>query len=912
MKLYNKLNDLLHDKGENYIFPFFWQHGEDEAKLREYMQAISDSNIKAVCVESRPHPDFIGPKWWTDMDVILDEAGKLNMKVWILDDKHFPTGYAAGAVENAPAELCHQYLDHNSVAVCGPKPNTRLDVASWAKPQPLPPWFPPQSAPKRVFNDDHLFRVLAVPVLAGDLYGEAIDLTDKANDGILKWDVPKGYWKIEIIYLTRDANGRNDYINFLDKDSCRLLIDTVYEAHYEKYQNLFGNVIAGFFSDEPPIGNTPTYTAGDIIGRHDMPLPWSAAMPQAMESEYGDNWESQLALLWNRGAGKHETAHIRTSYMNAVSKLVSECFSNQIGQWCEAHSVEYIGHMLEDCDMNASLGPSMGHFFRGLSGQHMAGIDNIGGQVMPGGQHTHRMLNPVCDDTAGFYHYMLGRMGASMAAIDPKKQGRCMCENFGAYGWQIGVKTEKYLTDHFLVRGVNRYVPHAFSPKAFPDPDCPPHFYAHGENPQYRAFGHLMAYTNRICSLIDGGNAEAPIALLYHGESQWAGNYESNIAAARILTNNQFSFLLAPADSFSQSYKTTYFDADTNLLSINDNKCSAVVISGCDFITKDIAEFLAKAAKNNFPVVFTNQLPIGISDISKEESDKLINELKSCAVVPTKSLPKTLDAANIQRTVEIKGNYPDLTAYHYHLDNDVFLVLNEDAYEAIDEVITLPVDNKIFSYDPWQNRILDIASESVNNGRKVHLHLAPLEIAVFVCGENLSKIAGNISKTDCNILGMPAGGIASDKNASLKKHVLSGFKAATCTAKEYPSFSDAIDISELNGMQDIYPDFSGYFRYETRLSLPECSAAALIIDDVYETAEVFINGNSAGIITAQPYKFEIGKLIEKGENTIVIETATTLERLAKTTGTDIASMNAPAPLSPTGIVGEVTIHYIEK
>ncbi|MFR6327621.1 MAG: hypothetical protein ACLUOI_01455 [Eisenbergiella sp.] len=55
-----------------------------------------------------------------------------------------------------------------------------------------------------------------------------------------------------------------------------------------------------------------------------------------------------------------------------------------------------------------------------------------------------------------------------------------MCEIFGNYGWAEGAQTMKWLTDFMLVRGINVFVPHAFSPKDFPDPDCPPHFYAHG------------------------------------------------------------------------------------------------------------------------------------------------------------------------------------------------------------------------------------------------------------------------------------------------------------------------------------------------------------------------------------------------------------------------------------------------
>lgn len=40
---------LLKGKGENYIFPFFWQHGEDEETLRKYMKVIYDCGIGAVC-----------------------------------------------------------------------------------------------------------------------------------------------------------------------------------------------------------------------------------------------------------------------------------------------------------------------------------------------------------------------------------------------------------------------------------------------------------------------------------------------------------------------------------------------------------------------------------------------------------------------------------------------------------------------------------------------------------------------------------------------------------------------------------------------------------------------------------------------------------------------------------------------
>lgn len=102
---------------ENHLLPFLWIHGEDEETYRKMITAIYNANIRAFCVEARPHKNFCKEQWWHDLDIILDEAQKRGMKVWILDDKHFPTGYANGKVEEAPLELRRQGLLHKCFPV---------------------------------------------------------------------------------------------------------------------------------------------------------------------------------------------------------------------------------------------------------------------------------------------------------------------------------------------------------------------------------------------------------------------------------------------------------------------------------------------------------------------------------------------------------------------------------------------------------------------------------------------------------------------------------------------------------------------------------------------------------------------------------------------------------------------------
>ena len=68
------INSLLNGQIENHLLPFMWQHGEDEATLRTLVGKIQESGAQALCVESRPHPDFLGASWWRDMDILMDEC----------------------------------------------------------------------------------------------------------------------------------------------------------------------------------------------------------------------------------------------------------------------------------------------------------------------------------------------------------------------------------------------------------------------------------------------------------------------------------------------------------------------------------------------------------------------------------------------------------------------------------------------------------------------------------------------------------------------------------------------------------------------------------------------------------------------------------------------------------------------
>lgn len=76
--------DVLHGQTPNALYPFLWVHGvESEEELRREVQKIRESGIGGFCVEARPHKDFNGPGWFRDLALLLDEAKRTGMEMWL-------------------------------------------------------------------------------------------------------------------------------------------------------------------------------------------------------------------------------------------------------------------------------------------------------------------------------------------------------------------------------------------------------------------------------------------------------------------------------------------------------------------------------------------------------------------------------------------------------------------------------------------------------------------------------------------------------------------------------------------------------------------------------------------------------------------------------------------------------------
>ncbi len=889
--------DNLNGAEGSYILPFFWQHGESAAVLREYMNCIYNANIREVCLEARPHPDFAGETWFRDFDIIMDEAKKLGMKIWILDDAHFPSGQAAGRMAEQPDRLQKTYLNYNIVDITGPVKQVTTDIETMAHYYKNPfkggshPFVQPD---EREYTDpERLIAVVAgrLDGKFGDMYhmDELIDLTDQVENGRLIWDVPEGSYRLFVIYETHKGGGRGGSVNFLSRESCRVQIDNCYEPHRARYEEEFGKTILGFFSDEPEVGNVLSYSAdAGRIGNPDMPLPWSEEMPALMEARFGADYRTKIPALWNTAKSDAFTADVRVGYMDIVSNLCRKNFGEQMGEWCRRHNLKYIGHIVEDCDASPNLAASQGHFFRALWGQDWSGVDNIGGQITIGGANRSHLAFTGTAADGEFYHHELGKLGTSLADIDPKKHGVTMCETFGAYGWDEGTRLMKYEVDHLLARGINRYVPHAFSPKEFPDSDCPPHFYAHGKNPLYKPFGTLMKYTNRLCHLIDGGSHAVNAAVLYHAEAEWSGQaYIEMGKAARFLDDAQIDFDFIPADVFRTPAEFDSF-VDEEGLHINGHVFSALVVPGLSYVTDETLAFI-KANDGRVRILFAERVP-----------DKLAGAYEP---VSLEEIPGELAGASLKK-VSLTPENPEIQVYHYCQEKEDYLLINNEgvsgSYRGTVCFSDLGDAAAVFGYDAFSNRLSPVSSRVTGEGLAVDVDIHAFEMLVLV-----------VPKGERELKALREKAVEIRRfSEEISAEIDGAWRVSFCLNENYPEFADEIRLEELQNINLFKENWSGVIRYENTFELKERAGSCQICaEDAWESLELWVNGAYAGERICPPYRFDVSELIREGQNEIRFECRTNLERLVHGI-TGGRSFFGPefAAVKPSGIVGTVTVH----
>src|SRR6185312_8679111 len=379
--------------------PYFGLNGPvsmDEVKRD--LDTLHGLGFQAVTVQAGFNMPFayLSPQYFAFFQKLVEQAKQRNMRVWIVDDAGYPSGFAGGKFT-------------------ADKPDLRMQGLEVAEKIPV-------AGGQTIHRDLSPDTVSAAAV---DQDGNAVPIT--LHGQTLDWTAPQGSWTVLIVnHEFRTSPTRSDTNPKRVKDTEQSLEDYMNPAAtgqylewtHDQYKKTvgdeFGKIIMGFRGDEPDYS---------ISG-----LPWTPDFFARFRELKGYDVQPYTALFAetpsrrNPGVAIHltpEQLRIKSDYYDVFSKMFAAGFFEPQGKWCAANDLEYQVHLNHE-EMEMALTHSEGSFFRDMRWVEVPGIDAIWHQIWT--------------DTISDYP----RLASSVSHVYGKP--RAFTESFAAYTPQPDVK----------------------------------------------------------------------------------------------------------------------------------------------------------------------------------------------------------------------------------------------------------------------------------------------------------------------------------------------------------------------------------------------------------------------------------------------------------------------------------------
>jgi alpha-L-rhamnosidase len=538
--------------------PYYGLNGAvDETVIRRDLDTMKWLGYQAVTVQYGYGSPFsyLSPGWFGFFRTFVEEAKKRGMRVWIVDDAGYPSGFAGGKFSELKPDLRMQAL-----MVTEKIPASGGDVVTRA--------LKPETAAVTAVNAEDR-RIVAIPI---------------AN-GAISWTAPPGKWTVTVVehgFSTsptrsdtnpkRVKDGSQSLEDYLDPAATQQYLTFTHEQYKKYVGDEFGKTIMGFRGDEPDYS---------IRG-----LPWTPKLFDEFERVKGYDVRPYVAGFF---AGKasdmtEQERRAKADYYDVFSLMFRDGFFKVQGDWCAANHLEYQVHLNHE-EMEMQLVRSEGEFFRDMKYVQVPGIDSIWHQIWK--------------DTVSDFP----RLAASVSHVYGKP--RAFTESFAAYRPEPDVEMARYVLNEQFVRGVNLVETMYFPASATP---------GRGASPYMKEAGYpaLLEYARRMSYLMSMGRPAASVALYLPSSAMWLGDDEADtafVATERMLSERQIDFDIVSEDALAEDLKAGPGAFET----MSGSRYRTVILPGETVLSQDALNRLRTFAAGGGKVLFLGHLPTMIS-----------------------------------------------------------------------------------------------------------------------------------------------------------------------------------------------------------------------------------------------------------------------------------------------------------
>jgi len=454
----NHFKKIFADPPREYSAAPFWFLNDDMQPddLRSQLQKMQEKGIYECIVHPRKGLSvaYLSEAWFDRVGVILDEAKRLGMKIWVYDEQDWPSGYAGGKVIAENPEYAAQCLSMEKIIPVMGKPIEIKDIPG-----------------KKL-----------VRVIAAWSNQKFYDITDQPN-----WASQTLCWEVFVLRSEKcghcPAYSDQPYIDLLNRDAVATFVRLTHAEYKKRFPEHWGSTIKGFFTDEPGFYQNYIYQTRNLNT-----IPWTADFPRFFKEQCGYDLMLYIGALWDDMADL--SRKVRQDFYRVFTRMYNENFFKQIYDICDADGLKSIGHLhMEEHLSNAVQ--MEGSFLEDMRYLHIPGIDRID-----------RKRPRITEKLGSSAMHLYGRE-------------RCFSESYGCFGWGLTLQEMKAEADWQMVQGVNMLVPHAFfsSIEGFRKTESPPSLFY--QNPYWEHFDNFAHYIRRLSFALSAGDYAADILVYY-------------------------------------------------------------------------------------------------------------------------------------------------------------------------------------------------------------------------------------------------------------------------------------------------------------------------------------------------------------------------------------------------------------
>jgi hypothetical protein len=669
---------------------------------------------------------YLSPEYFQMFKVLVGEAKKRDLRVWIIDDAGYPSGFAGGLISSEKPELRMQALTIAQTLPVHGGETLRQAVG-------------PETVAVTALNGAG--EQVAVPIVSGGI----------------AWTAPAGSdWTVSMVEhvfrtsptasatnLTHKKDTTQSVEDYMDPAATMAWIQFTHEGYYKAMPEEFGKTIIGFRGDEPDYS---------IAG-----LPWTPEFFERFQQVKGYDVRPYVAaMLLSTGRGEpamklSETGlQAKADYYDVFSQMFADGFFKPQGEWCAAHGVEYQVHLNHE-EMEMQLVRSEGDFMRDMKYVEVPGIDAIWHQIWT--------------DTISDYP----RLASSAAHV--YGHPRSFTESFGAYRPAPDVAMARYVLNEQIVRGITLTEGMSFGASSTPRPDsvqqnpaaagaasasAPPRakLPAAMADPGWPA---LMDYIRRLTYVMAMGRPRAEVAVYLPSSSLWLGDAASDVAfvsTERMLAERQIDFDIIGINALAVDLKARPGVFET----MSGNKYRVVILLSLAVLSQVELDRLRTFEKGGGKVLFLGRTPPLISGRAMRGARaSTASDFAWATVDSTAQLPPTptppgappaappqplLVPAAIETALNAVVGARDVTLdtpdwalkvmTRQLRDANVYLFFNEGAQTSEHTVTLRAAGRKAELWDPQTSEIKPVASARAKGGLAVKVALKPYETELLV------------------------------------------------------------------------------------------------------------------------------------------------------------------------------------